>query len=409
MSEGNREAEEGRSMEEEDGIDQRQEGGEMEVEAATQAEVSMDTEPGVRGRSRSSEKMLLDKSSSVVADQLDTLVRNNNQEEKYPEEDCASHHTYNSDAVGADEQREEPEVVPNGRKKKTRCDDNQFLQGPPGEAHRQTKEQTKELSVSPFITSPHTFPLHISEITVLQDDEAYTNSVTVPVEVIISRCLTSVIAAQYRAVNAQLMDILLRAGLLEHLSALRRYLLMDSGDFADQLSSRLFNVVCYNLCPPFLIPILFVVLILFIYLVLMSLQLANPDTRMTPHPHELNIILETSLKVTGYDEDPLSKNLAFVYSSRPSLAIPKTDPSSSKPDHSARPAFNPHDLSTLATFHLDYTVPFPLTLVIDRSAREKYHELFSFLLSLKRVAHALHEIWTFCKRRKANNNEVCLR
>ena len=265
MSKGDREAVEDRSMEEEG--DQRQESGEMEVEAATQAEASMDTEPGVRGRSRSSEKIHPDQSSSVVANQLDTVVRNNNQEEKYPEEDCASHHTYNSDAVGADEQREEPEVEPNGRKKETRFDGNQFLQGPPGEAHRQTKEQTKEPSVSPFITSPHTIPLHISEITALQDDEAYTNSVTVPVEVIISRCLTSVIAAQYRVVNAQLMDLLLHAGLLDHLSALRRYLLMDSGDFADQLSSRLFNVVCYNLCPPFFFPFYsFCILIIFIYL-----------------------------------------------------------------------------------------------------------------------------------------------
>eukprot|EP00026_Physarum_polycephalum_P000573 Phypoly_transcript_00574.p1 GENE.Phypoly_transcript_00574~~Phypoly_transcript_00574.p1 ORF type:complete len:1439 (+),score=257.01 Phypoly_transcript_00574:52-4317(+) len=281
------------------------------------------------------------------------LENKREEDEQYLGDDCDSHHTYISDAGAAEDERESDK-------------------GPRGHKENARESQRVQFGENSENEMPHTKPSDAPESersSESSEEQDYINSVTVPVEVIISKCLTSVIATQYSVINAQLMNLLLRTGLLEHLSALRRYLLMDSGDFADQLSGRLFE------------------------------ELAKPDARGIPHPHTLNLILETSLKVTGYDEDPLAKNLAFVYTARSAPPGAKTDPAA------PRPAFHPHSLSTLDTFHLDYTLPFPLTLVIDRAAREKYHELFKFLLSLKRVAHALREIWIFCKRRKAYGYE----
>lgn len=77
----------------------------------------------------------------------------------------------------------------------------------------------------------------------MQSDREYVDSLNVPLDLVVSRCLTKVILAQYKLVNGYLMSLLLDLGIQDHLAALRRYLLMDAGDFADQLSGRLFEIV----------------------------------------------------------------------------------------------------------------------------------------------------------------------
>lgn len=50
-------------------------------------------------------------------------------------------------------------------------------------------------------------------------------------------------------VNSLLCSLLsfnIHGGIESHLRGLRRYLLMDAGDFADQLSSSLFDIVCIS-------------------------------------------------------------------------------------------------------------------------------------------------------------------
>lgn len=81
----------------------------------------------------------------------------------------------------------------------------------------------------------------------IDEEEEYRRAQREPLERVVQESQHACVVGQYNMVNSLLCSLLsynIHGGIESHLRALRRYMLMDAGDFADQLSSRLFDIVC---------------------------------------------------------------------------------------------------------------------------------------------------------------------
>lgn len=136
-------------------------------------------------------------------------------------------------------------------------------------------------------------------------------------------------------------------GIKSHFQALRRYLLINAGDFMDTLCTTIFA----------------------------GLR-RNPPTDWSS-VSLLNVVLEDSLKEGKYDNDHFSKYLRFT----------KEEKSESK-------ISSLYCIETLPKrFILQYDVKWPLTLVITSSSLSKYQEIFQFFFRLKRISSDLKYLW----------------
>ena len=174
----------------------------------------------------------------------------------------------------------------------------------------------------------------------------------------IERCVLKGMRNQLFLVNCALNDFfMVDLDIFSHFESLHLYLLMGAGDFCD--------VLCAKLC---------------------SLLESKMTLSHVFSPVLLNEILSSSLELSNKNRDENSKRL--------SISI-KRD--------SAQSDMRKTDFFALDPVVLDYSVEWPLNLVITKSAMSSYHSIFSFLVRLKRSAWIVKDIRAFtedCKFRK---------
>jgi hypothetical protein len=174
-----------------------------------------------------------------------------------------------------------------------------------------------------------------------------------PLSEMVDQCIIRPVLVQYRIINAQLMNCLfVQHNLMEHMMALRRYVLMNAGDFIDALTTQLFantNVLARTVIPP----------------------------------HDLNTCLTSALKLSSYDSDPYTANLSFVQIKRANQSV--------------------NNVVEIGDITLTYQVQWPICLVITPECMNVYHCIFIFLLKIKRAHAMLRDVWTYLKAASQRN------
>ncbi|RKP25210.1 Spc98 family-domain-containing protein [Syncephalis pseudoplumigaleata] len=154
-----------------------------------------------------------------------------------------------------------------------------------------------------------------------------------------SRLETS-IDTVYRATSRRLLDTLYtRYRVIDHMQAIKRFLLLGQGEFVQHLMDAL------------------------------GPSLSKPASMV--FRHNLTSTLETAIRSSNVQyEDPDIKRRLDVKA----LEVSPGD-------------------SGWDVFSLEYTVEQPITTVFKRSAMNQYRQLFQFLWKLKRVEHTLSKAW----------------
>ncbi|THH02788.1 hypothetical protein EW026_g170 [Hermanssonia centrifuga] len=142
----------------------------------------------------------------------------------------------------------------------------------------------------------------------------------------------------YQIASRRLFDIFFeKYGLLDHLRALKQYLLLGHGDFADQLME--------------------------------TLALARPAN--TLYRHNLTATLETAIRLSSAQNDPVD-------------VVRRLD---------ARMLEYSHGEIGWDVFTLEYKVDAPIDTVLDPEAMIKYLKLFNHLWKIKRIESTLSKGW----------------
>ncbi|KAF9453076.1 gamma-tubulin complex, DGRIP91/SPC98 component, partial [Macrolepiota fuliginosa MF-IS2] len=144
----------------------------------------------------------------------------------------------------------------------------------------------------------------------------------------------------YKIASKRLFEVFIdKFKLLDHLNALRNYLMLGRGDFADQLMETL------------------------------EPSLARPAN--TLYRHNLTATLETAIRSSTAQQDPLD-------------VLRRLD---------ARMLEYSHGEIGWDVFTLEYKVDSPIDTVLDSESMEKYLKLFRYLWQLKRVELTLNKGW----------------
>ncbi|KXN89628.1 hypothetical protein AN958_05495 [Leucoagaricus sp. SymC.cos] len=144
----------------------------------------------------------------------------------------------------------------------------------------------------------------------------------------------------YKIASKRLFEVFIdKFKLLDHLNALRNYLMLGRGDFADQLMETL------------------------------DLSLARPAN--TLYRHNLTATLETAIRSSSAQHDPVD-------------VLRRLD---------ARMLEYSHGEIGWDVFTLEYKVDSPIDTVLDSESMEKYLKLFRYLWQQKRVELALNKGW----------------
>uniref|UniRef100_A0A672ZDG5 Gamma-tubulin complex component 6 n=1 Tax=Sphaeramia orbicularis TaxID=375764 RepID=A0A672ZDG5_9TELE len=152
-------------------------------------------------------------------------------------------------------------------------------------------------------------------------------------------------------VNKAVVDyFFVELGVERHFEALRHFLLMEDGEFAQSLSDLLFEKLGSG---------------------------QTPGELLTPLV--LNSILSKALQYSLHGDTPLASNFTFAL-----RFLPET--------------FHPHAPDSLNCLELRYKVEWPLNIIITDSCMNKYNRLFSFLLQLKHMVWSLRDVWFHLKR-----------
>ncbi|XP_062245650.1 gamma-tubulin complex component 6 [Platichthys flesus] len=183
------------------------------------------------------------------------------------------------------------------------------------------------------------------------DTTAVQLSEMVSLPVLIKHSVTTPLITHVSLVNKAVVDyFFVELGVERHFEALRHFLLMEDGEFAQSLSDLLFE------------------------------KLGN---RQTPGelltPLVLNSILSKALQYSLHGDTPLAGNFTFAL-----RFFPET--------------FHPHAPDSLNCLELRYKVDWPLNIIITDSCMNKYNRLFSFLLQLKHMVWSLRDVWFHLKR-----------
>ncbi|XP_061177982.1 gamma-tubulin complex component 6-like [Saccostrea echinata] len=172
-----------------------------------------------------------------------------------------------------------------------------------------------------------------------------------PLSEIMERSVVAPLASQISLVNESLLDyFFVELHLMDHLKALRRYLLMENGDFAQMLSDMLFE------------------------------KISSPvSAREMLTPLFLNSALSKALKSTTQTDDKLAENLSFAFKYPPGHIPAK-------------------GRSVLDCMELRYIVSWPINIVITEESVNKYNQIFSFMLLQKQTVWVLKDVWHRLKR-----------
>ncbi|KAM5287870.1 gamma-tubulin complex component 6 [Ctenodactylus gundi] len=183
------------------------------------------------------------------------------------------------------------------------------------------------------------------------DDTAAQLSELLTLPVLMKRSLTAPLAAHVSLVNKAAVDYFFVELQLEaHFEALRHFLLMEDGEFAQSLSDLLFEKLGAGQTPGELLS-----------------------------PLALNSILSKALQCSLHGDTPHAAGLSFALKHLPEV-------------------FAPNAPDVLSCLELRYKVDWPLNIVITDSCLGKYSGIFSFLLQLKLMMWTLKDICFHLKR-----------
>ncbi|XP_052016596.1 gamma-tubulin complex component 6 isoform X2 [Apodemus sylvaticus] len=196
-----------------------------------------------------------------------------------------------------------------------------------------------------FPVDPHQSATDETDETAVQLSELLT------LPVLMKRSLMAPLAAHVRLVNKAAVDFFfVELHLDTHFEALRHFLLMEDGEFAQSLSDLLFEKLGAGQTPG---------------------ELLNPLV--------LNSILSKALQYSLHGDTPHATNLSFALKYLPEV-------------------FAPNAPDVLSCLELRYKVDWPLNIVITESCLNKYSGIFSFLLQLKLMMWTLKDICFHLKR-----------
>ncbi|XP_058500752.1 gamma-tubulin complex component 6 [Solea solea] len=183
------------------------------------------------------------------------------------------------------------------------------------------------------------------------DTTAIQLSEMVSLPVLIKHSVTTPLITHVSLVNKAVVDyFFVELGVERHFEALRHFLLMEDGEFAQSLSDLLFEKLGSG---------------------------QTPGELLTPFV--LNSILSKALQYSLHGDTPLAANFTFAL-----RFFPET--------------FHPHAPDSLNCLELRYRVDWPLNIIITDSCMNKYNRLFSFLLQLKHMVWSLRDVWFHLKR-----------
>ncbi|KAM6162270.1 gamma-tubulin complex component 6 [Erethizon dorsatum] len=183
------------------------------------------------------------------------------------------------------------------------------------------------------------------------DETAVQLSELLTLPVLMKRSLTAPLAAHVSLVNKAAVDyFFVELHLESHFEALRHFLLMEDGEFAQSLSDLLFEKLAAGQTPGELLS-----------------------------PLALNCILSKALQCSLHGDSPQAAGLSFALKHLPEVFAPNT------PD-------------VLSCLELRYKVDWPLNILITESCLSKYSAIFSFLLQLKLMMWTLKDICFHLKR-----------
>ncbi|XP_021563248.1 LOW QUALITY PROTEIN: gamma-tubulin complex component 6 [Carlito syrichta] len=183
------------------------------------------------------------------------------------------------------------------------------------------------------------------------DGSAVQLSELLTLPVLMKRSVTAPLAAHISLVNKAAVDYYFVELQLEaHCEALRHFLLMEDGEFAQSLSDLLFEKLGAGQTPGELLS-----------------------------PLALNSVLSKALQCSLHGDTPHAANLSFALKYLPE-------------------AFAPNAPDALSCLELRYKVDWPLNVVITDSCLSKYNGIFSFLLQLKLVTWTLKDVCFHLKR-----------
>ncbi|VFV33943.1 low quality protein: gamma-tubulin [Lynx pardinus] len=183
------------------------------------------------------------------------------------------------------------------------------------------------------------------------DETAVELSELLPLPVLMKHSITAPLAAHVSLVNKAAVDYyFVELGLEAHFEALRHFLLMEDGEFAQSLSDLLFEKLGAGQTPG---------------------ELLNPLV--------LNSVLSKALQYSLHGDTPHAANLSFALKFLPE-------------------AFAPNAPDVLNCLELRYKVDWPLNIVVTESCLSRYSGIFSFLLQLKLMMWTLKDICFHLKR-----------
>ncbi|XP_038612432.1 LOW QUALITY PROTEIN: gamma-tubulin complex component 6 [Tachyglossus aculeatus] len=169
--------------------------------------------------------------------------------------------------------------------------------------------------------------------------------------VLMKHSITAPLVSHVSLVNKAIVDyFFVELNVEKHFAALRHFLLMEDGEFAQSLSDMLFEKLGSGQTPG---------------------ELLNPLV--------LNSLLNKALQCSLHGDSRLAANLSFALKYLPA-------------------AFAPNAPDALSCLELRYKVDWPLNIVITGSCVNKYNKIFSFLLQLKHVTWTLKDVCVHLKR-----------
>ncbi|XP_048477406.1 gamma-tubulin complex component 6, partial [Rhincodon typus] len=200
------------------------------------------------------------------------------------------------------------------------------------------------------ISEPYLLPLDPS-VRRATDATAVQASSLISLPVLMKHSITAPLIAHASLVNKAIIDYLfVELNIEQDFEALRHFLLMEDGEFAQSLSDMLFEKLGSGQTPG---------------------ELLNPLV--------LNSILNKALQYSLHGDSKLASNLTFALKYLPEV-------------------FKPNAPDALNCLELRYKVNWPLNIVITESCMSKYNKIFSFLLQLKHMFWTLKDVWFHLKR-----------
>ncbi|XP_036376235.1 gamma-tubulin complex component 6 [Megalops cyprinoides] len=183
------------------------------------------------------------------------------------------------------------------------------------------------------------------------DTTAVQLSEMVSLPVLMKHSVTTPLITHVSLVNKAVVDyFFVELRVESHFEALRHFLLMEDGEFAQSLSDLLFEKLGSG---------------------------QTPGELLTPLV--LNSILNKALQYSLHGDSELAANFTFAL-----RFLPET--------------FHPLAPDALNCLELRYKVDWPLNIIITDSCMNKYNRLFSFLLQLKHMVWTLRDVWFHLKR-----------